>query len=302
MSHNFQAVWKPKIFREYIGVKPYPDNLNNFPEDIINPKISEFHFILGFATEDYDQEGKGTGYFKRTWNYDYFSPDKVRELKKKYGNVKVIISIGGRHTDSSQYPFNPAEKELWSDQAIESLKEVIADYDGEKDECGCNNVIDGIEINYEEIKCTDTDFAHYIGKVIKELKKLVPSIKVVSIAPSDLVRPHYKRLYQEYHDYINWVDYQFYDQKVSSKDEFVNLFRELSNEYQGKLLAGFSTDPNDAGKISREVFLEGCSELIHRKLLPGISVWDANDSVVPRSNEKPFLLEEKAQNLLTGSD
>ncbi|KAJ1438714.1 Glycoside hydrolase family 18, catalytic domain [Sesbania bispinosa] len=278
MSHNFQAVGKPTIFREYIGVKPYPDNLNNFPEDIINPKISEFHFILGFATEDYDQEGKGTRYFKRTWNYDYFSPDKVRELKKKYGNVKVIISIGGRHTDSSKYPFNPAKKELWSDQAIDSLKEVIADYDGEKDECGCNNVIDGIEINYEEIKCTDTDFAHYIGKVIKELKK------------------------QEYLDYINWVDYQFYNQKVSSKDEFVNLFRELSNEYQGKLLAGFSTDPNDTGKISREVFLEGCSELIHRKLLPGIFVWDANDSVVPRSNEKPFLLEEKAQNLLTGSD
>lgn len=65
------------IFREYIGVKPNPITLDDFPSEIINPLITEFHFILGFAKEGHDDNGKGTGEFKPTWNMDYFSPEKV---------------------------------------------------------------------------------------------------------------------------------------------------------------------------------------------------------------------------------
>lgn len=65
------------IFREYIGVKPNPITLDDFPSEIINPLITEFHFILGFAKEVHDENGKGTGQFKPTWNMDYFSPEKV---------------------------------------------------------------------------------------------------------------------------------------------------------------------------------------------------------------------------------
>ncbi|XP_061360430.1 chitinase 2-like [Gastrolobium bilobum] len=294
MSRNILAVVKPKIFREYIGVKEEPDSLNDFPDEIINSKIGEFHFILGFAMEDYDNNGRGTGIFKRRWNYGYFSPEKIKKLKNDHENevIKVVISIGGRASGDTKYPFNPAEKEVWIEKAQESLKEIIKDYKGQ---------IDGIDINYENIE--SDDFSHCIGKVINGLKNKDGVINVVSIAPSYPVQAHYKKLYMANGKDINWVDYQFYDQIVSTKVEFIKLYSDLSNVYdKEKLLAGFSTDPNDAGKISREVFLEGCNDLISSASLPGIFVWNANDSALNViSNDVPFYFEKLAQRKLTDS-
>ncbi|XP_027338329.1 chitinase 2-like [Abrus precatorius] len=286
------------IFREYIGAKSHP-KLKKFPVDIINSEILEFHFILAFATEDYDPTtGRGKGNFSPSWNVTDFSAEKIKEMKAQYNNVKVVISIGGRGTT---YPFNPEDKLQWIHNAKKSLKEILeVDY---KDGCSCTTktVIDGVDINYEHIE--SDDFVECIGEVIEYLKK--KGMKV-SIAPSDSTDPanpvltNYKNLYNDNKEHIDWVDYQFYDQTVSKIDAFVNLYRSLSDFFSvKKLLAGYSTDPNDAGNISQKVFLEGCKILLQRASLPGIFVWDANDSKVL---EEPYYVEIKAQQLLTNSD
>ncbi|XP_027356810.1 chitinase 2-like [Abrus precatorius] len=289
------------IFREYIGGKSYPDDLNNFP-DIINSNLQEFHFILAFATEDYDKNGKGTGVFKATWNERYFRAEKIKQLKEKYEKksvkVKVIISIGGRLVGRKNV-FDPAEKDVWPDRARNSLRRIIDLYNTQVD-CSCEAIIDGIDINYENIKSNNIDFAHCIGTLIDGLKNKDKVIKDVSIAPSHPTYSHYLNLFRAHKMDIHWVNYQFYDQFLPSTDDFVELFQQLSDDYQeDKLLAGFSTDPNDKGMLSREVFFEACTKLIDTGSLHGIFVWNANDSA---DADDPFFFEIKAQKLLTGSD
>ncbi|XP_027338323.1 chitinase 2-like [Abrus precatorius] len=298
MSVEPAAFVQGEIFREYIGAKPSP-KLRKFPVEIINPKISEFHFILAFATDDYDPTtGRGKGNFRPSWNVSDFSAVKIKEMKAQYRNVKVVISIGGRGT---KYPFNPEDKLQWIHNAKKSLKEILeVDY---KDDCGCvtKTVIDGVDINYEHIE--SDGFVECIGEIIEYLKR---KGMMVSIAPSDSTDPanpvltNYKNLYKDNKEHIDWVDYQFYDQTVSTTHAFVNLYRSLSDFFSvKKLLAGYSTDPEDAGKISQKVFFEGCEILLRSDSLPGIFVWDANDSKVL---EEPYYVEIKAQQLLTKSE
>ncbi|XP_027348186.1 chitinase 2-like [Abrus precatorius] len=280
------------IFREYIGGKPYPDDLKDFP-DIINRKLDEFHFILASAVEEYDNNGKGTGIFRQNWNENYFGAEHIKELKRKYRyenvKVKVMISIGGRGN-----AFDPAEKEVWPDRARDSLEKIIQHYQR------LDAIIDGIDINYEVVKTKETDFAHCIGSVIDALKNKDKVINEVSIAPSKNTQSHYLKLYRAHQKDVRLVDYQFYDQSVPSAADFVALFRQLSDEYQENiLLAGFSTDLDlDSGKLSREVFIEAATDLINTGSLRGIFVWDANDSAAA---DDPFFFEVKAQKLLTGS-
>ncbi|XP_004503412.1 chitinase 2-like [Cicer arietinum] len=223
---------KPIIFREYIGVKPYPNTLHDFPVDIINSNIDQFHFILGFAIETYDDNGNSTGFFHPYWNVHFFSPEKVKKLKQNYDNVKVVISIGGR---DDKHPFHPASKVDWADNAVNSLKKIIQQYNKVKDPWSFN-IIDGIDINYEYIKSDGEDFAYCVGDVIKRLKEDIDvSIDMVSIAPSKQVNSKYHTLYLAHADDIDWVDYQFYFETLKSKDEFKNLFLSLSDVYGSKI-------------------------------------------------------------------
>ncbi|KEH17681.1 putative chitinase [Medicago truncatula] len=282
----------PFIFREYIGVKPYPASLNNFPYEIIIAK--HFHFILGFANDSYNEEGKGTGNFNANWNSDFFGPQNVMALKRKYPHVKVVISIGGR---DANFPFFPAAREEWCGNAVDSLKEIIRSYN----DCSVedNILIDGIDIFYDYINTNEKDFSNYVGDVINRLKKEV-RIDVVSIAPSHETHKHYKELYLACTDDINWVNYQFYMQPIPSKNDFLNLFLNLAKEYDSnKLLVGGSSDPSDANNFKREVFIEGCKELVKKRLIRGIFIWNANDSA---TEVPPFSLEKKAQEILTKKD
>ncbi|KAJ1393087.1 Glycoside hydrolase family 18, catalytic domain [Sesbania bispinosa] len=294
---------RQRIFREYIGVEPYPfpgdlpDQL--FPHDkIINPDVPEFHYILAFASEHYIDGKEGTGYFMRNWSCSWkrhgnnrkgaghFSPEDVRKIKVKFPNVKVIISIGGR---GDQYPFNPAFKEVWADNAIVSLKKILSEYSG---------AIDGIDINYEVIKSSEADFAYCIGKVINGLMNF-ENVKVMSIAPSQAVRSHYKALYQAHKDDIAWVNYQFYNQPVPSVDDFLRIYISLlsiDGYNVHKPLPGYSTDPKDQLNLPLNVFLDGCAELKRLELLNGIFIWRALDD--SPSPFPPFHIEEKAQKLV----
>ncbi|XP_058727864.1 chitinase 2-like [Vicia villosa] len=290
------------IFREYIGVKPSSTNLHDFPTDIINSKISDFHFILGFASEGYEN-GKGNGIFKEAWDVEFFGLEKVKKLKENNPKVKVVISIGGRDVET---PFDPAEEEIWIRQAVNSLKAIIQKY--KNDSNPNRNLIDGIDINYQHIaeSTTESLFSHCLGEVITKLKRDSDlNIDVVSIAPSEKNQSHYRRLYWDNAKMINWVDYQFYNQikTISSPAEFVELYNNVANEYgPNKVLPGVSTDPDDTKntKISRENFIAGCILLKQSSTLPGVFFWNANDSAVPLPGGKEgFLLERFWQSLVT---
>jgi hypothetical protein len=297
------------IFREYIGVKPSSKSLRDFPTDIINSNISEFHYILGFAKEVYDGK-KGTGVFKETWNVDYFGPEEVRVLKKAKKNVKVIISIGG---GDNKTPFNPAvDEDKWIKAAVESLEVIILKY---KNENG-GSLIDGIDINYHTVRPSTSDpnsrrFSNYIGKVITTLKNdTALNIKIVSIAPSERNSSHYRNLVLENSDKIDFVNYQFYNNYdlISTTATFINLYNKAVEDYRpAKVLPGFNTESDDdyegENNLKWDAFIAGCKELIQNKEsyapFPGVFLWNANDSAIAPSGETTaFHAEHLLQDLL----
>lgn len=292
------------IFREYIGVKQPAISFDDFPSSIINSPSIEFHFILGFAREEYDGSGKGNGKFTANWDLDYYGPDKVKDFKNKNPNAKVIISIGGR---AAETPFNPAEESLWIRNAVNSLRELIGPY---KNDSG--NIIDGIDINYETIKTSSDLFVRCIGQVITQLKNdqnprhdhYNLKIHVVSIAVSEKNKSHYRDLYYANRTKIDWVDYQFYNQEkvVSTVKDFVEIYKNLIKDYTfEKILLGISTDPNDTknSKISLEIFIAGCIELFKNSKVRGVFVWNANDSANPPHGDEPYAVELRLKDALT---
>jgi hypothetical protein len=248
------------IIREYHGVKPYPKSL--IIPDIDYNKI-DFHVILGFAHEKHNQNGKGTGDFFPDWQLDICGINSVKEIKEKYPKVKVLISIGGRDAGNS---FDPIENEIWIHNAVESLKKIIQ-----------QNNADGIDICYDYIKTNEKVFSYCVGEVIKRLKD-AEVINVVSIAPFHVTDNHYRLLYQTRPNYINWVDYQFYMQRIRTEHEFLNLFWSLTREYDpNKLLVGASTDPHDRDNVPLDRFVSTCTALVRCESLSGIFIWNAND-------------------------
>ncbi|KAK7321879.1 hypothetical protein VNO80_20207 [Phaseolus coccineus] len=252
-------IQKP-LFREYIIAS---DLLKGFPVEIISPRIPHFHFLLAFASEDYVEDPNTK---KKLGKGNFRATWDVKKFSpesirnlKSEYGAKVVISLGGRGTD---FPFNPQDKEIWIDNAKKSLQHIITEqYKGP-----FGTVIDGIDINYEYIESSEEDFAHCIGKVIDYLKTL---ISVVSIAPSNLSFP---------------------------------ITRSCSRLNQTVLTGSttrFSTDPNDKGNISLEVFIEGALQLISSASLSGIFVSDAQSSL---DSEPSHYVEGKAQKLLTESD
>ncbi|CAK8566747.1 unnamed protein product [Lathyrus sativus] len=253
------------IFRYYIREIPPKYEI---PFD----RFRQIDIILSFASE------KGDGRFHPTWIVDRSGIEWLKRLKQDHPNVRVIISIGGV---GSEFPFNPAQKDGWIFNAIDSIKNIILLY---------KHIIDGIDIHYDVIESSEDDFSFCIGQVIKKLKNNIDlSIKVVSIAPTELVEPYYLKLYKDNKDIIDLVDYQFYNQKFSSKEEFVALYQKLvSDYYPAKVLVGISipVDP---------ILNAGIRYLIDHKLLPGIFFWDIFDSIDGPNN---FSLEKILKDLI----
>ncbi|XP_058771888.1 chitinase 1-like [Vicia villosa] len=229
-------------------------------------KFKQIDIILDFAIE----HPVGSGKFKSTWNIDV---EWLQMMKKKYPQLRVVISLGGV---GSEYPFNPVDPLRWIINAVSSIKHIISLY-GQK-------LIDGIDIHYDVIESTEEDFSFCIGDVIKQLRNDKHlSIKVVSIAPTKLVESYYLKLYSDNKDIIDLVDYQFYNENFSSKNEFVKLYEKLVVDYSpAKVLPGISIFAN---RISKEAI----ADLIDKKLIPGYFVWNPNDHSPVGTN--PFSLE-----------
>lgn len=270
------------LFQEYIGAKA---NVNVKISDVPNNQVVTFHFVLSFAT-DYEANGTAAnGDFKPYWK-PTFTPEQVREIKKKYSNVKVMLGVGAR---DDNFPFtvtSNSDRRTWVGNAAFSLGNIINDYE-----------LDGIEVNYGNINLASrADFAYCVGEVIKTLKER-RVIKFASIAPSSKHVSEYQELYTTYKEKIDVVSYQFYTHSLKSTKDFISLYSDIRNMFPGaNLLAGLSTDKQDANNLTADIFFHGCEQLkAQGNLSVGIFIWSAEDSI------PAFQQEIRAQDLLASS-
>lgn len=139
------------IFRQYT----FDDS---FQQVFVSSKfLKEYQIALTFAI-DYDENDVPTnGVFRPTWDTTKVTPSAITQFKKDHPevNVKVFISIGNKGT---KYPFNPQKNKSWIDNATQSLTSIIKnkDYDLQ---------VDGIDVLYEHIDASPTDFAECVGQV-----------------------------------------------------------------------------------------------------------------------------------------
>ncbi|CAL5195703.1 unnamed protein product [Lathyrus oleraceus] len=256
MSEDRSEIVRPIIYREYL--------LKHFPTTV-SSEYKPVDFIIGFASEDYTPNGEGTGNFHPTWDLDTFSPEKLKKLKERYPHVRVVISIGGGiGTDS---PFNPNEKQTWIATAVYSLTDIILGYD----DANYKNLIDGIDIHYGNIK--SDDFSYCIGEVIKSLKNNPRlAINVVSIAAGEYTQSYYQKLYMEYRNYIDLVDYLFTNWGYSMEDFFI-FYKKLLDDYSHATLLPGYLEPPFLGDKTKEIIMY----LVKHNSVPGFFTYPAND-------------------------
>ncbi|CAK8560385.1 unnamed protein product [Lathyrus sativus] len=266
MSKTSSAIATPIIQRDYV--------LKHFPTTV-SSTYNSVDFIIGFATEDYNQNGEGKGDFHSTWDLATFSPEKVKELKKNYPDVRVVISIGGYIGTYS--PFNPIEKkDVWISTAVYSLKKIIHIYDDKYH----RNMIDGIDIHYGNVK--SDDFSYCIGEVIKSLKTDPQlTIKVVSITAGEYTQSDYLKLYVENQEYIDIVQYLFTNWRYC-KEDLLDFYKKLIASYTpAQVLPGY-LNPSFSGDKAKETVMY----LVKQYLAPGFFTYPSYDSPSPFSSEE----------------
>lgn len=275
-----------KLFREYIGAE-----FNNVKfSDVPIRSDVEFHFILSFAidyTTSSSSPSPTNGKFNMFWDTDNLSPSHVSEIKAKYPNVKVALSLGGDSIgDNGQYVFfQPSSIDSWVSNAVVSLTNIIKQYN-----------LDGIDIDYEHFHSNDDTFAQCIGKLVKTLKAN-GVISFASIAPfdDDQVQTHYQALWNSYGAVFDYVNFQFYAyDKGTTVSEFLKYFGDQSSNYDGgKILASFASDRTAGGLSPENGFFNACNRLRNEGKLHGIFVWSADDS-----KALGFRYEKQSQALL----
>jgi hypothetical protein len=206
----------------------------NIPTDFDIYRLQKFDIVLGFASEHYTDDGKGTGLFNPTWKLDPASIQWLKNLKDDYPNATVIISIGGFDTKrpfNPSFPFNPVEKHEWIVNTVKSIKRIIHLYDYD-DIHRRKNVVDGIDFHFGTIKTSEDEFSYCIGEVIKLLKKDANlSINVVSIAVIEHFESYYLKLYLDNQDIIDVVDLFFYGKRFSTTQEYIEFHQKIVADY-----------------------------------------------------------------------
>lgn len=208
----------------------------------------------------------------------------VFSSKKDHSNVKVGLSIGGDTVPNGFAYFKPSSIDSWVSNAERSLTKLINAFN-----------LDSIDIDYEHFKSDPNTFAECIGRLIERLKKK-GAISFASIAPFDKaeVQSHYLALWRSYGHLIDYVNFQFYAyDKTTTVPQFIQHFKAQTSNYEGgRVLASLVSD-DSGGLLPENGFFTACRRLRAEKLLHGIFVWSADDSVA-----NGFGYEKKAQELL----
>ncbi|KAK9291980.1 hypothetical protein L1049_019932 [Liquidambar formosana] len=262
---------------EYIGATGIPVTFDPIP---IDDNI-DFHFILSFAIDVNPSGEYQNGTFSPYWA-STLTPDSVAAVKARHPNVKVLLSLTGWSLgDVVLHWYDPVDPQIWISNAFSSLHSLVTTYH-----------LDGIDIDYENFPKNSTTFAYCIGELISLLKNQ-SAISLATIAPFYSTTEPYIELYNGYSNVIDYVNYQFYTDKVKAPKGYLEAFRLRAEQFdKDKLLPSYEV--NGRG-IQGDAFFEALKLLEANGFeVNGVMIFSAdasssNDYYYER-NSQAFLL------------
>ncbi|XP_048335005.2 chitinase 1 [Ziziphus jujuba] len=200
---------------EYIGATGIPITLDRVPiEDGI-----DFHFILSFAIDADPSGNPQNGKFSLYWASS-LTADSIADVKASHPNIKVLASLSGWSLgDKVLRWYDPVDPKEWISNAFSSLRSLSKSYH-----------LDGIDIDYERFPKRNTTFAYCIGELITLMKKQTV-ISLATIAPFYRTAEPYIELLNGYEGVIDFVNYQFYTDKVKTPKGYLESFRFRSLQF-----------------------------------------------------------------------
>ncbi|XP_031280768.1 chitinase 2-like [Pistacia vera] len=269
-----------KVMMEYIGATGVEVTFDGVP---ISNGI-DFHFILSFAVDADPYGNYKNGKFSPYW-IDTLTPKSVAAIKSRHPNVKALASLSGWSLgDKVLRWYNPKDPEAWISNAFSSLKSITKTYH-----------LDGIDIDYENFpKKNISSFAYCIGELITLLKNQ-SVISVATIAPFHTTVPHYVELFNKYDAVIDYVNYQFYTDKVKNPGGFLKTFVLWAEQFdRAKLLPSYEV--NGRG-IQGDGFFEALRLLEAKGFdVNGVMIFSADASM-----DNGYYYEKKSQAFLLNS-
>ncbi|GMN33543.1 hypothetical protein TIFTF001_004221 [Ficus carica] len=268
-----------KVMMEYIGATGVPVKLKSVP---ISPNIS-FHFILSFAIDATPSGKPNNGNFSPYWA-STLTRDSVAQIKAQYPNVKALASLSGWSLgDTVLRWYDPPNPDRWISAAFSSLSAIAATYD-----------LDGIDIDYENFPKGNSSFAYCIGELISLLKNQ-SVISVATIAPFYTTVGPYIELFDRYEEVIDFVNYQFYTDRVRTPRGYLQTYRLRAAQFDAaKLLPSYEV----AGRgIQGDAFFDALRLLEDSGFaVNGVMIFSADASM-----ENDYYYERKSQDFLFNS-
>ncbi|KAF8411689.1 hypothetical protein HHK36_004247 [Tetracentron sinense] len=268
-----------KVMMEYIGATGIPVTFDSVP---VEADI-DFHFILSFAIDanasGESQNGKFSPYWAAT-----LTPDSVAAVKERHPNVKALASLSGWSLyEKVLHWYDPADPQLWISNAFSSLQSLAITYH-----------LDGIDIDYENFPNHNSTFAYCIGELITLLKNQ-SIITVATIAPFHTTTPPYIELYNRYGDVIDYVNHQFYTDKVRTPKGYLEAFKLRAEQFgEDKLLPSYEV--NGRG-IQGDAFFEALKLLEENGFdVNGVMIFSAD-----ASSSNGYYYEKESQAFLLNS-
>ncbi|KAK8983007.1 hypothetical protein V6N11_054991 [Hibiscus sabdariffa] len=268
-----------KVMMEYIGATGAPVKLDAVPiEDGI-----DFHFLLSFAI-DADPSGNAqNGKFSPYWA-DTLTPESIAAIKQSHPNVKALASLSGWSIGNKVLRwYNPVDVQQWISNAFSSLSSMARQYH-----------LDGIDVDYENFPRRNSTFAYCMGELITLLKNQ-SVISLATIAPYHKTASPYIELFDKYGDVIDFVNYQFYTDKVRQARSYVEAFKLRAGQFdENKVLPSYEV--NGRG-IQGDAFFDALRLLEANGFsVNGVMIFSAD-----ASSSDHFYYERKSQDFLLNS-
>ncbi|KAK9096353.1 hypothetical protein Sjap_021850 [Stephania japonica] len=183
--------------------------------------------------------------------------------------------------------YNALNPSTWISNAFSSLRSLINKYH-----------LDGIDIDYEKFpkgNSSTTTFAYCMGELITLLKNQ-SVIAEATVAPYYNTTQAYMELYRGYGEVINYVNYQFYTDKLRTPREYLQAFEFRASQFDRKKLLP-SYEVNGRG-IQGDAFFTALELLEENGLgVSGVMIFSADASA-----SNGYYYEQKTQEFLLNSN
>lgn len=218
------------VLTDYIGSSGDPSV--QFSDIPISPGVA-YIFPLAFAIDADAQGNVANGAFSPYWTTSSLTPQAAQSFVQANSNVRLAVSLGGAtQFVSSTTParevdwYDPNDTSAWIANAVASISSLASQYS-----------ITGVDIDYENFPQSTAAFTDCIGGLISQLKSS-GAISFASIAPFGNTRALYADLFQKYGNVIDYVNYQFYADGLTTQSDYVNKFNDVATTFgSDKLLA-----------------------------------------------------------------